>query len=518
MADSIAPLASLMKNPSLLGGEDNDDMEKALASLKESMARRESQIDPTMLAISRGFFAPTKTGSFGESLGNVAESYLKAQPEAEKQFQENAMMRLQMAQLGQQAKQQKSAQQYLQDRVVPPTTGGEQTPQGGQQTIGNTTKVPTSKGNLSREQISLISLQNPQLGAILEKEYKDKLDEIIAQPGFLANKLTGKVTPVVNPGGKLEPEVVPEVGMTFMMDPLDAITIREARRNGDTEGVMKIVNQYQQGVKANAPIELKPTYAPTDMSVEAREARKQRDTAEALERGKGSGKRTDTQIAMGEAATDTRIVAQTLKDLSYDQGMDQIWGLFEHPTVGSAIGRLVESGHFGVPEIRDALTKVNIKLPPVVGETPAQYQERKQAILDKGALAYSKAAQLQFEASKLAQGQGQISDGERKMFAATTINKQDTVGSLRLKADMMIERSKFLEDMAKQLVESDMSYDKWRYSPVGKKSVADYEAKLSAIVNPKGDVTAPTKTPSAPAPKEKSAYEIELEKRRKGNQ
>jgi hypothetical protein len=504
-----------MKNPALLGSEGNDDIEQALSSLKESMARRESQIDPTMLAISRGFFAPTKTGSFGESLGNVAESYLKAQPEAEKQAQENAMLRLQMAQLGAQTKQQKSAQQFLQNRLTPPTVGGE-APSQTEGTLTDTTKVPTSKGNLSREQISMISLTNPQLGAILEKEYKDKIDEIGTQPGFIFNKVTGKVTPVVNPGGELKPEIVPEVGRTYMMDPLDAITIREARRKGDVETVNKIIDQYENGVKANAPVELKPTYASTDMSVEAREARKQRDTAEALERGKGAGKRTDTQIAMGEAATDSRIVAQTLKDLSYKEGMDQIWGLFEHPTVGSAIGRLVESGRFGVPEIRDALTKVNIKLPPIQGETPAQYQERKQALLDQASLGFSKAAQLQFEASKLAQGQGTISDSERKSFAETTISKRDTVGSLRLKADMMIERSKFLEDVSKKLVESDMSYDKWRYSPEGKKAVAEYEARLSAIVNPRGDVSAPVKATGTLAPKGKTPYELELERRQKG--
>jgi hypothetical protein len=559
-----SPIDTLIKNPSAITNDDGtSDVNEALQELKDLMQKRNSGVDPTMLALSAGFFAPTKTGSFAESLANAGNAYAKAIPEADKQAQENAMLRLQMAQLGQSAKQQAGAQNFLRNRltnqgglapVAPPSASTGLSPINNQPvtttqpsatpnavvgnaptTVGTTPtatqapktnqpqvasnrepKVLTSAGPLTRSQITYIQSTNKPLGDLLAQEWKDNLEAMGSQPGFIFNKMTGEVRPIVNPGGEMKPEPVPEIGKTLLMDPIDAAAIREARRNGDADAVQKIIDTYQMGVKANAPIELKPSassYASNDMSVEAQAARKAKTTAEAEQLGQGSGKRTDQQIAMGQSALETRLAAQSLKDLSQKEGMDQVWGLFEHPTVGSAIGRIVETGHFGVPEIRDALTKLNIKLPPVQGETPEQYQQRKQAVLDQAALGFSKAAQMQFEASKLASGQGSISDGERKMFAATTISKQDTVGSLRLKADMIIERSKFLEGVSEQLVNSGKSYDQWRYSPEGKKAIAEYESRLNSIVNPKGDVTAPVKTTSTPAPKKKSAYEEEMEKR-----
>lgn len=74
--------------------------------------RNNRLFDPTMLAMAQGFLAPTKTGSFGESLGNVAAAVGPAQAAEEKRTMDMAKMRLEMAQQGLQTSMQtKKAEQ-----------------------------------------------------------------------------------------------------------------------------------------------------------------------------------------------------------------------------------------------------------------------------------------------------------------------------------------------------------------------------------------------------------------------
>jgi hypothetical protein len=69
--------------------------------LDDMLANRENRLfDPVMLAMSQGFLAPTKTGSFGESLGNVAAAVGPAQAAESRNAMELAKMRLDVAQQG----------------------------------------------------------------------------------------------------------------------------------------------------------------------------------------------------------------------------------------------------------------------------------------------------------------------------------------------------------------------------------------------------------------------------------
>lgn len=73
----------------------------AQKNAKEKYEERNNRLfDPTMLAMAQGFLAPTKSGSFGESLGNVAAAVGPAQSAEEKRVMEMAKMRLEMAQQG----------------------------------------------------------------------------------------------------------------------------------------------------------------------------------------------------------------------------------------------------------------------------------------------------------------------------------------------------------------------------------------------------------------------------------
>jgi hypothetical protein len=67
-------------------GADSEDYKKARAEverartlMESALEDRKGRIDPSMLALAQGFLAPTRTGSFGESLGTAVGGYSKAQ-------------------------------------------------------------------------------------------------------------------------------------------------------------------------------------------------------------------------------------------------------------------------------------------------------------------------------------------------------------------------------------------------------------------------------------------------------
>ena len=107
-----------------------DRYEVAKQKFEDMLAERENRLfDPTLLAMAQGFLAPTKTGSFGESLGNVAGAVAPVQQAEDKRAMDMARMRLEMAQQGVQTdiglQQQKNINADIARNTagfVPPTT------------------------------------------------------------------------------------------------------------------------------------------------------------------------------------------------------------------------------------------------------------------------------------------------------------------------------------------------------------------------------------------------------------
>ena len=67
MAEKTAPISLGYGTPAWT------EYTAAQQEARDILEQRNNRLfDPTYLAMAQGFFAPTKTGSFGESLGNVA--------------------------------------------------------------------------------------------------------------------------------------------------------------------------------------------------------------------------------------------------------------------------------------------------------------------------------------------------------------------------------------------------------------------------------------------------------------
>lgn len=73
------------------------EVEAAREAMRGALQDRKGRVDPSMLALAQGFLAPTRTGSFGESLGTAAGAYSKAQESEADRAAKLAQMRYELA-------------------------------------------------------------------------------------------------------------------------------------------------------------------------------------------------------------------------------------------------------------------------------------------------------------------------------------------------------------------------------------------------------------------------------------
>lgn len=109
-----APLSTFVTSPE--GEERVRAYKEAQENLRQALDSRQNQLfDPTLLAISQALGAPTKTGSFGEVLGNVAGAIGTSQEAEQKRTREIAGMRLELAKQGLQSYQTEAGQKLVRD-------------------------------------------------------------------------------------------------------------------------------------------------------------------------------------------------------------------------------------------------------------------------------------------------------------------------------------------------------------------------------------------------------------------
>lgn len=77
-----------------------DEVTKAQNAMIAALDARKNRIDPGALALAAGFFAPTKTGTFGENLGMALGNLSKAQEQESTNAATAAKMRYELAQSG----------------------------------------------------------------------------------------------------------------------------------------------------------------------------------------------------------------------------------------------------------------------------------------------------------------------------------------------------------------------------------------------------------------------------------
>jgi hypothetical protein len=574
------------------GTDEYAKYQAASKAMEDMLAKRENRLfDPTLLAMAQGFLAPTRTGSFGESLGNAAGAVAPVQQAEDKRIFDAAKMRLDMAERGVQTsvglKKQQGMLDWLKknsaDEVTtpdastpapsatqgaiaagtsvsplstttapnalpaaplgnavtpnPPVTGGlpsanmpagapapaavasappvqptaPPVAQPNQATAGVMGGIPLgipgtqgsgTKGlNLNKQEQDYFALgmnNNASPTDLIDKINERRYKESEAKDGYVFHRPSGTIYPIISPEqveiqlpGEKSPRKV------FKHDSLgyQLYSAKNDPRAQEYLNRMKYGNKMGPETPVAGAITPPASSAiPTLTDVAAERARAE---AEAKEEGTGAGKRTSEAKDQVKQAIESRNTALSIKELISQPNADLAIGVFEKPTVKAAILGMVNDAVFSEEKFRDAYTKTNInfKMPQKRDETRAQYEERKQEVYDRAAQVASQAAYLQFQTSMLAKGQGTITDNERKLFAATTIGVRDSVSTMNKKADMIIERANFAQNVASRLNQNKMAIDQYRETPEYKKMAENYENKLRNIWNP---TRAKAQTPTAP--------------------
>jgi hypothetical protein len=527
--------------------------------------RQNRLIDPVYLAMAQGFLAPTKTGSFGESLGNVAAAVGPAQSAEDKRIMEMAKMRLDMATQGLSTEiQTKKAQQSADlmknimsggvpdavpapqvapeapkpltqpaggglPAVAPPPASPLSAPPPSPQTTPQVAPIQASAPallsappvappqpqqapagvQLFPAQQQGYSQQEKMIALSMQSAGKEPYEIIQAIDEFRRKGLQsekGQTTDLRT--GRIYADFDPTPTETYI-DGFGNLKIPASQakmygRERDPAKRAALAKEIIYGLQnppsppsasstPNAtPTGAPPAGAPTQEgiqpkarpTVEQEEAERAGSKKSAEKTAEGKAERTSEVMKKVEVAESVRYIAQNAKTVINQPGSEAFMGIFEKPKIKTALALMLEDSVFAPTNFRTALTAANIPLTVarLPTESGKEYEERKQDVFDRFNQATVIMAQARFEASRLASGQGTITEGERKLFSDTTINTKMSVNSFNKIADMLIERSKFAEDLGRNLTESKMQIDDFKQTPAYKKMAKDYEDRLSSIL------------------------------------
>lgn len=532
-----APLAALYA--------ENDEEQKLVDEIKDTYSKlrgalenRTQLFDPVLLAMAQGFLAPTKTGSFGESLSNVASLVGPAQEAENKRAMQAAQMRLELAQselgMRQAAKGEQEFKRLLgigptpqapsaarpaeapQEEFVEPEGGGMRvlrselpgakpaekpaepgteptaqaaalagTPPPGQQAAN----APAGFSNITPQAIAALAARPGMEGRakILADMVKMEQDRFaMSMNGIVFDKRTQRYLDIDIPGQKQEPFETPE-GKQYFMTPNEYAQMMNAYRQGKGAEWMKNNMGNRRTVQDIAA------------------AGKAAETA-ATKTAEAQVGRTQSAIDAAQDYAGRMVSYQTLKTIAGGKDAKEIFGIFQRPDFGSFIANLIQENlktpgagnTISVPAIEGAMR--NLGLP--------------QDQIDKYQLALSVMATIQLQQSKLMAGQGAVSNFERQLFADASISPRDNPQTIIKKVSLLEERAKFDRQVARELTRTKMSLDDYKdkYEDKYDEMVRSYLDRAANIV---AGIRAPAAKPAAPRPAGSAPYSKSREELRK---
>jgi hypothetical protein len=485
------------------------DYKDAQENLRQALSARENQaFDPMLLAISQALASPTKTGSFGEVIGNVAGAIGTSQEGEQKRARELAGMRMELAQQGLQTYQTTAGDKVFREMMSRGRPGAAQ-PSAAQpgaappaaSTLGGT--APTSGAPaVSAPQGRVITSQDiARLASMPGMAEKAKIlqDMVtsdrerfkISMNGIVFDQDTQKYLNLEIPGQKQEPFTT--TYGTFNMTPYEYSQYKLADSEGRGKEFIDVFRGATpaapppvavDGAAPPAPAGAKPQLRPTVQQQEAEAAAAKTKGTKTAEAEVG---RTQEAIEAGKDATGRMASYSALRSIASRPDAKEIFGIFNRPDFGTALLNLVQEGvqSPGSTSIRAGAledTLRNLGLP--------------QDQIDRYRFGLSIMANIQLQQAKLAAGQGAISNFERGLFGDATLSPKDNPQTILSKLSMMEARADFDRKRASALRTSKMDADEFMDTPQGQRMAQDYLNKIAGIAGSFGV--------SRPAPKTQS--------------
>lgn len=495
----------------------NLEYQQALLRMQEALdARKNRFFDPELLALAQGFLAPTQTGGWGESLGYGLKNYREAVAQQEKEEREIAQAQLGLAGRGIELERMRQRDRGFAKALGEPEFEPSAAIPGAPSGPLSTTGAPAAKGPLADTPKGLEGFEGIRLGprnpgVITGRQYmaaaRPESSISLAQAMLEASKLErdrlevresgifDKAENVFYPAPKGEQVTRQIYGQTYKVDPSRAMLLDmyEAQKDPRYHNVAETIVSGAKNIPrpGQAPGGRgAPTGAPGQ---EPSEAKSEEELAQELnykkERGTLSAKeQSDEAKAWYARGNDA---SSLLNDIRVIQGIFSpqnkyskvLSGVFERGDIQSQVGKLLEGGLLG-EALKNSAREIatNAGLPPMA---VTQFQ-----------MAVSRMADLKLKASRIMEGQGTVTEAERRLIAESVINITDTPMTVLAKADYLAARARFEDTRARML--RDFRDDKRDYNDFVRskdyqKLKKDYEQELEGIVERRLGIKMPSR-------------------------
>lgn len=501
MADKapITPTAAYVPGTDPATIQANRTYQEALRKLNESLDLRKNRtFDPMLLAAAQGFLAPTKTGSFMESLGRVAGAVGEAQEKSIAEQQQEAQQRLGVAQSGLELERLRQRERILGGGNLgmpgmpsagglpgPATPGAPAAPTGPVSAAGPATPgappsgglpgaAPTATGGglpgkppgfagvegvqvappnpdiISSQRYIQAAMLDPKKSAqdILKEAQEIEQKRYQTKEGGVLDLATGMFYAFPK-GDLVEREIN---GQTFKVDAKSAALLDMYRANNDPR-YWSLADRIVKGPDRPGA----PAGAAGETTGELRSEGQKRLSEE---EEKARAAKLGTRAAEREAAvtqndrTARQIYGITGRVGNYLGESQNYFGIFQRPGLMSAVGNFVSQGvqtpggSINFPGLQQAVTQL---LPGV-----------QQKDLDNIQKAAADLAEMELLFTRIyLQGQGQVTEGERRIVQRIPGGVSNSPEVLRTRLNLLKERSQFDMDVA-------AAWDEWEKKNPGK--------------------------------------------------
>lgn len=485
-------------------------LEQKIKQLQDSLANRSNMpFDPMWMKIAEGFLAPTKTGGFGESAGYAASGAVEAAEKERARKVDTEKLQLELATKQYELEKQARAQQLLQSGLAgTPFDGTKKTTLSTQNEtstlLGTTPATPTEAVNIAKSNPSDLSsiTMTPQLvgaisafdkdtGAIAAKIMEGQQKNLqIAIDQRKANQSAINVSPrgIYDVESQTWKEKAPQPPVKYP-HPFDQTNkegilipyekqseYEKALANGDENAIRQILaSTGQPGYTGKKFIsgETNTELPLTAAEVESKAAGEKKTAEEraTLSVKDEQGLRSAHQQAPG-------VIAASNNLSSIATSNPRIFDLLQGTDMSEAIQRTITRG------LQTPGGSISIDMHDIAAASKKLPPEDRTAAM----LAAQNYAQLQLSFAKtFLQGQGAVSDNERKLGAQASIDSLDNATAIRLKAEALRLRAEQDSKIYKTYIAYRKSHkgatldDFYADDDVYGKLVNDYEARLERV-------------------------------------
>jgi hypothetical protein len=449
-------------------------------------SRKSRAFDPSLMRLAAGLLAPTKTGSFGESLGYGVAGMAEEQEKEFARQQQEAKLAYELEAAGLEQRQKmmgnQMALQYLQQRQAPQMPAGGAAPAGGAPSAAPAggvsagtpgyyqgMKLPTA------DELILMQQFNPPMAKMMEELLKREMEE---RKYALEAQKAGQQEVTVN---------MLDIGDVKVPFPL-AQQYRQVAKQAAETGNKQILYKFYIDNGLMQPPERPDQAIPKPESAEEKAARAKELEVAGQERGKSSAAIKERFYTSAEQAPMIINASEAIYNLASDPKTAGAFGVLAKPGVKSAILSALSEGvragqtSISFPGIEEAVRKI--------GGTQAE--------IDAALMAARYLAELElgFRKSFLA-GQGAVSNMEAEVTRRLGGSLADSPRVAMAKAEVLMARAKF-DQQANKLMEAwedknpNAHAKKFKSTPEYERLVNEYNDHLKQLQN--------KYFPSTPAP------------------